>query len=58
MIDGDLFDKLEEIARTIKRSEKPFGGIQVNKLSVNHPVPCSLSFQDARLRTEFLLFNF
>jgi hypothetical protein len=29
MVDGDLFDKLEEIARRLKRSNKPFGGIQV-----------------------------
>jgi ATP-dependent DNA helicase PIF1 len=29
MIDGVLFDKLEVIARTVRRSSKPFGGIQV-----------------------------
>lgn len=29
MIDGDLFDKLDEIARRVKRSTKPFGGIQL-----------------------------
>lgn len=29
MIDAALFDKLEEIARTIKRKDIPFGGIQV-----------------------------
>lgn len=31
MIDGDLFDKLDEIARRIKKNKKPFGGIQVKK---------------------------
>lgn len=29
MVDGDLFDKLDKIGRTIRSSEKPFGGIQV-----------------------------
>lgn len=29
MIDGELFDKLDEIARTIRRIDEPFGGIQV-----------------------------
>ena len=29
MLDGDSFDQLEEIARVIKNSDKPFGGIQV-----------------------------
>lgn len=29
MIDGGLFDKLEEIARIINKSEAPFGGIQL-----------------------------
>ena len=30
MIDGDLFDKLAQIARIIRRSTEPFGGIQVD----------------------------
>jgi len=29
MVDGGLFDKLEEIARIIRRINRPFGGIQV-----------------------------
>ena len=29
MVDGDLFDKLEEIARELRRSDEPFGGIQL-----------------------------
>lgn len=29
MIDADLFDKLDQIARTIRRNKKPFGGIQL-----------------------------
>jgi len=29
MVDGELFDKLEEIARTIKNNGRPFGGIQI-----------------------------
>ncbi len=29
MIEGELFDKLEHIARIVRRSERPFGGIQV-----------------------------
>lgn len=29
MVDGELFDKLEEIARTIRNDGRPFGGIQV-----------------------------
>jgi hypothetical protein len=29
MIDADLFDKLEQIARQVRRNTKPFGGIQV-----------------------------
>ena len=29
MVDGQLFDKLEEIARHIRGDERPFGGIQL-----------------------------
>jgi ATP-dependent DNA helicase PIF1 len=29
MIDADLWDKLEEIARVIRRNKQPFGGIQL-----------------------------
>lgn len=29
MIDGKLFDKLDAIARIVRRSDKPFGGIQL-----------------------------
>lgn len=29
MIDGEYFDKIESVARFVRRSEKPFGGIQV-----------------------------
>ena len=29
MMDGELFDKLEYVARIVRKSEKPFGGIQV-----------------------------
>ena len=31
MVDGDLFDKLAYIASKMKKSTKPFGGIQVSK---------------------------
>jgi len=31
MIDGILFDKLEHIARILRNSSAPFGGIQVNR---------------------------
>ncbi|XP_011703537.1 PREDICTED: ATP-dependent DNA helicase PIF1 [Wasmannia auropunctata] len=29
MVDGDFFDKIEEVARHVRRSERPFGGIQL-----------------------------
>lgn len=29
MVDGDWFDELEKVARTVRRSNKPFGGIQL-----------------------------
>lgn len=29
MVDGELFDKLEEIARKIRNNGRPFGGIQL-----------------------------
>ncbi|EAU33931.1 DNA repair and recombination protein pif1, mitochondrial precursor [Aspergillus terreus NIH2624] len=29
MVDGDLFDKLEEVARLIRNNGRPFGGIQL-----------------------------
>ena len=32
MIDGDLFDKLAQIAKIVKNSIEPFGGIQVDLL--------------------------
>lgn len=31
MVDGALFDKLEEIARIVRKSPKPFGGMQVKQ---------------------------
>ncbi|KAG9096158.1 hypothetical protein FRC06_008977 [Ceratobasidium sp. 370] len=34
MVDGDWFDTLETIARSIRRSNKPFGGIQVRLIQV------------------------
>ena len=32
MVDADLFDRLEYIARTIRRNNEAFGGIQVSIL--------------------------
>jgi hypothetical protein len=29
MMDGELFNKLEGVARVLKNSNKPFGGIQL-----------------------------
>jgi hypothetical protein len=29
MMDGDLFDKLEHVARSFRDGQKPFGGMQV-----------------------------
>lgn len=29
MVDGDLFDKLEQIARSLRNNGRPFGGIQI-----------------------------
>lgn len=29
MLDGDLFDKLEAIGRTLRKGNEPFGGIQL-----------------------------
>lgn len=29
MVDGALFDKLENLARILRRNERPFGGIQL-----------------------------
>jgi ATP-dependent DNA helicase PIF1 len=29
MVDANLFDKLEALARTIRRDQRPFGGIQL-----------------------------
>ncbi|XP_011167695.2 ATP-dependent DNA helicase PIF1 [Solenopsis invicta] len=29
MVDGDLFDKIEAVARHVRRTERPFGGIQL-----------------------------
>jgi ATP-dependent DNA helicase PIF1 len=29
MLEGELFDKLESMARRIRRNNKPFGGIQL-----------------------------
>lgn len=29
MVDGHLFDKLEELARILRTSDQPFGGIQL-----------------------------
>ncbi|KND04641.1 uncharacterized protein SPPG_00357 [Spizellomyces punctatus DAOM BR117] len=29
MVEGDFFDKLEYVARSVRRSQKPFGGVQL-----------------------------
>jgi ATP-dependent DNA helicase PIF1 len=29
MVDADLFDKLDEIARILRSSQEPFGGMQI-----------------------------
>lgn len=29
MVDGEFFQKLEEIARFVRKNDKPFGGIQL-----------------------------
>lgn len=29
MVDGELFDKLELVARTVRKNDRPFGGIQI-----------------------------
>lgn len=29
MVDGALFDKLEQLARILRKNDKPFGGLQV-----------------------------
>ena len=29
MVDANLFDKLEQLARILRRNERPFGGIQL-----------------------------
>lgn len=34
MLEGDLFDKLEHVARILRKSQKPFGGIQVSFICV------------------------
>ena len=32
MVDGGLFDKIEQIARNIRGNNKPFGGLQVSSI--------------------------
>lgn len=29
MLDGELFDKLETVGRTLRKGQEPFGGIQL-----------------------------
>jgi ATP-dependent DNA helicase PIF1 len=29
MVDADLFDKLETVARSVRNNDRPFGGIQL-----------------------------
>jgi ATP-dependent DNA helicase PIF1 len=36
MIDGDLFDKLEAVARGVKGNDRPFGGIQLVLAGATH----------------------
>lgn len=40
MLDPDLFDKIEELARKIRRNEMPFGGMQVIATGDYHQLPC------------------
>ena len=32
MIDGDLLDKLDFVAKRVRENQKPFGGLQVSLL--------------------------
>lgn len=32
MLDGDFLDKLEQVARSLRKNSKPFGGIQVRRI--------------------------
>ena len=49
MVDADLFDKLNIIAKRVRRNDKPFGGMQVRnpstpmQLCVHLIENCSLS---------------
>jgi hypothetical protein len=36
MVDGTLFDKIEQIARNIRGNDKPFGGLQVIDRSITY----------------------
>ena len=40
MLSPDLFDKLEEVARIIRRNDKPFGGIQIVATGDFLQLPC------------------
>lgn len=44
MVDGKLFEKLDYIGRTVRRNQKPFGGIQVS-ISTWRPRFCKLTDQ-------------
>lgn len=59
MVDGDLFDKLEEIARTIRNNGRPFGGIQLvvtGDFFQLPPVP-DTSSRDARFAFDAATWN-
>jgi ATP-dependent DNA helicase PIF1 len=45
MVDGQFFDKLEEIARYVRGNERPFGGIQlvICGVSVLHSTPLTMT---------------
>jgi len=59
MIDGALMDKLENIARIIRKNKYPFGGIQLVITGDFHQLPPGKSsFQESILLIKKFLMNF
>lgn len=57
MIDGDLFDKLEQVAKIIRKSDQPFGGIQIVMTGDFYQLPPVFKPPPAVAQTEFAAGN-
>lgn len=53
MVDGDFFDMVEEVARAVKRTTAPFGGLQLVLCGDFHQLPPVVKGREAEANRRF-----